>query len=204
MCDGSQECDDGSDEDVDMCRAVKSCQPNNFVCWGVTDGIICVPMERRCDGKRDCGDGTDEGNCMSPSPCTEGQFACKSGESCIPMIWMCNGDRDCSDGSDEDVDICNEDTKCPEDRFMCHSAQGGFRCLPAAWRCNGYYDCRDDSDEANCTSAQTCKQTEFQCEESGECVPVGQRCDGERNCEDSSDGRNCTAEKICSEGQIPC
>ncbi|KAL1433755.1 hypothetical protein MTO96_012287 [Rhipicephalus appendiculatus] len=134
----------GSDEDVGMCRACYEVPAQHFCVLGdIRRPSDVSQWSGRCDGKRDCGDGMDEGNCMSPSPCIEGQFACKGGESCIPMTWICNGDRDCSDGSDEDVDICNEHTRCREDRFLCPFAQGGFRCLPASWRCNGHDDCRD-------------------------------------------------------------
>jgi hypothetical protein len=57
VCDGRQDCPDGSDEE---CKDTKTCPPQAFRC-GLTGG--CVSRAGRCDGTLDCPDGEDELHC---------------------------------------------------------------------------------------------------------------------------------------------
>jgi len=57
VCDGRQDCPDGSDEE---CKDTMTCPQQAFRC-GVTGG--CVSRAGMCDGTRDCPDGEDELHC---------------------------------------------------------------------------------------------------------------------------------------------
>ncbi|XP_037089469.1 basement membrane proteoglycan-like [Pollicipes pollicipes] len=103
ICDGRQDCPDGSDEN--RCSTRDECEPNEMQC----DNRICVMKHWRCDGDNDCGDNSDEQNCGGPPPgsdCSASEFQCvdSSGaarQQCVPRTFQCDGRADCQDGSDE-------------------------------------------------------------------------------------------------------
>ena len=67
LCDGSRDCDDGSDE-AD-CRI--ECGRGFLACGGGTG----VESRRRCDGHRDCSGGEDEAGCREHQ-CEDWQVKC--------------------------------------------------------------------------------------------------------------------------------
>ena len=58
VCDGDNDCKDGSDEDsiLNKC-AEKNCKTAEFKCH---NGNKCIPLRFKCDGENDCGDASDE------------------------------------------------------------------------------------------------------------------------------------------------
>ena len=61
-CDFTDDCEDGSDESLDRCKApeLKCDDSTEFRC---SDGKRCVKRRYQCDGEFDCQDKSDETEC---------------------------------------------------------------------------------------------------------------------------------------------
>ncbi|XP_064481852.1 low-density lipoprotein receptor-related protein 1B-like isoform X2 [Ornithodoros turicata] len=147
-CDGTADCEDGSDE----VNCTKRICLEPYVSCGDQNG--CVLKKKLCDGKYDCADKSDEGNCAR---CMAPLIKCTTVNRCIEKSAVCNGVAECEDHSDEENcksrksllsgDKEGESEDCRSREFACKSSH---ECIPMRWLCDGSEDCEDGSDEEMC------------------------------------------------------
>ncbi|KAL1433094.1 hypothetical protein MTO96_002059 [Rhipicephalus appendiculatus] len=157
-CDGTADCEDGSDE-VNCTRRV--CLEPFVSC---ADQSSCVLKKKFCDGKFDCNDHSDELGCTR---CAPPLIKCATVNRCIDKAAVCNGINECEDHSDEQncrprkSVLAGKDAKtadssdCRSREFTCKS---GHECIPMRWVCDGSEDCEDGSDEEMCPSSSRTNQ----------------------------------------------
>ena len=109
VCDGKTSCNDGSDEDGQLCRTW-SCLNGTTKC---ADDIQCISNSEICDGFKDCRDRSDE---MCKESCLKQPLYDKSivricledSTVCVPVERYCDRVADCPDGSDEADCSCED------------------------------------------------------------------------------------------------
>lgn len=198
VCDGDDDCGDGSDENSGkdgICENIR-CQNDQFKC----DGHLCITKFWVCDGDKDCEDGMDEDPARCRSSCPPHQFTCNVTGRCIPKSWTCDGDYDCGDN-----DLSDEHENCPKlptclpTEYKC----ANNRCISFDMFCNGENDCGDNSDEKDCMDI--CDfTTQMLCPSDVTCIPLVKKCDGVHDCTDGADEQNCqTSSEVVKPTKYP-
>ncbi|KAM3956851.1 modular serine protease-like [Aphomia sociella] len=194
VCDGVQDCVDGSDEAVcggisnglTLDETVVLRKKRQSTCrksqWQCRDGT-CISFDGKCDGIVDCPDGSDETHplCRN-SRCQSNWFRCTYG-ACVDGSAPCNGIKECADNSDELLSRCRNTTDIVGGQFKCENGES----ISSASLCDGVVDCKDGSDETvRACADNTCYSYLFQCAY-GACVDQGSDCNGKVECADASD-----------------
>ncbi|KDR21144.1 hypothetical protein L798_04073, partial [Zootermopsis nevadensis] len=202
VCDGDNDCGDGSDEDTGaggICENMH-CRDDQFRC----DSNRCITRYWVCDGGKDCFDGSDEDpkECANTT-CSPTQFTCMVSKRCIPLTWMCDYDRDCGEGDTSDEPSNCEYSACLPTEFECYNKH----CVAYDYYCDGDDDCRDGSDEVGCEDFCDAATQIFCPLDTPPCLPISRRCDGHVDCTDGIDEANCNETrpgKMCKAHQFRC
>nr|XP_045013910.1 prolow-density lipoprotein receptor-related protein 1-like isoform X1 [Jaculus jaculus] len=186
LCNGEQECPDGTDEQCEEpCRGHQQA-------WQCDDGK-CISISWLCDGASDCLDASDEVNCETLTACLDKKFQCPGMRRCVDAQEDCDVHRDCEDGSDR--------VHCPQSHCLAGQWQCRNKvCVMNSWRCDGIDHCGDTSDEEACAS---CPEGTVRCDE-GKCIPESQVCNGEADCVDGTDEPSTCDVDECSLPFSPC
>ncbi|KAI4900074.1 hypothetical protein NFI96_023497 [Prochilodus magdalenae] len=198
VCDGEQDCRDGSDE----LECTQSCERGEGLLghvqiWSHVSSSVhmarCVLSKVRCvmDGRN------VRTAAMSPAVVSAWKTAyfsfIRSKLSALVLKFQCSWfkPRCCLSPVEERA--------CSSTEFQCTSGQ----CVSVSRRCDGRPDCRDHSDEDSCTNWTECReancaaspvqcgQFQWQCASTTQCVPQSWRCDGTNDCTDESDEATC-------------
>ena len=195
LCDYILDCDDDSDEKLDICFIPKCNQ--GFRCRSGQ----CIHIDEVSDSIFHCIDQTDEYiNILDPSrkkklkkysDQRQANFKCSESEQhsfgihhlCIYMLNSFNQLYPCEQGNH--LEKCNE-----------HKCTGYFKCpnqycLPVRYVCDGREDCLLGEDELNCPLPLSCPGM-MKCRESI-CIPMIEVCDGVVHCPSGDDERMCSA-----------
>ncbi|XP_029474720.1 low-density lipoprotein receptor class A domain-containing protein 1 [Rhinatrema bivittatum] len=104
VCDRIKSCDNGEDEETEMCRNLPNSLPA-FLIYKCGNPQNWIYINQKCNGFNNCGDCSDETGSSDCAPCGPRWWSCTSIFyqycTCIPRSLCRDGTQHCSDWSDE-------------------------------------------------------------------------------------------------------
>ncbi len=183
VCDGIVNCNDGSDELLEMCTHW-ACHTEMWKC----NDLKCIYQTEVCDGFTQCNDTSDEQACQNWT-CAGNWWKCKDGLQCVAGETVCDGKTNCNDFSDEDDEFCMK-YQCLPNYSKCAN---NLQCIEDSHICDENIHCLDGSDEqcdARCLKEPLGDRKAIvkNCDENSDiCLPFNKFCDGVAACPDASD-----------------
>ena len=191
MCDGKEDCINGSEEIHEFCKTWKC---PFYTC---PNKSICLTPEKVCDDVVDCEFGAEK--CLLQ--CDSSSCLCIFNAKLIARTSVCDGKYDCSIGDKKDMSDENncKAKPCEPGWVKCDDLSV---CIPINKLCDKMADCQSGSDElclSMCTKhldllAEVINHEMLTlCEEDTDvCLPMTWVCDGIADCPEGTDEMRCS------------